>query len=1116
MTEPRLPIDPALLLAEGAWVRRLARRLVCDAALADDLAQEALLAAWRRPPRGVDSPLRLRAWLTRVVSHRAGRERRAAEERTARERSASRPDRAQATDEVVERAATQQRVVEAVLALDEPYRAVVLLRYFDGLSTSRIALRLGLSKDAVRKRLARGVARLRARLLVEGNDRGPGAGLGKLFALAGRRAGREILVAGVVMSSKSKLILAGAALALALLVPWSGLVPSTAMETRALSAPAPSTPGTAGDPMLDAPVPAGGSARAVPERTPTAPGAGRALRVVLEGTEEPLAGARVARVAWRERAELEEQLAERWRALGVANQAGRWLALAGEEALPPSPATADRPLRLPVASGEVGLTDTEGFLDLDAAGAERDADLWIEHARAVPVVVPGTWLAEPRADGELRVELPARGSLLVQVVDGATGERVRGAYARVEPDAESDALPAPVLDRLRWSGPSDATGLVAIDGLPAGRKAWVTLLGEFSSQAQLLRVLASPTGPVEAAVWRLGSLQGRWIHADGRPVADLETDYFGPWALVAPRRDVPRSDADGRFRIDDVVAGRGRLVPRNGRGGPVPVEVRAGQLVDVGDLVMPELGWIRGQVVVDGEGVTSPFAFELASGPERGHWWFTAADGRFEAQVAEGEYRLAVWTNDPFARRQVDARAVTCPTSDIVVDLGGRLASIEAELPPGFPDGREATVRLLADGDPRFRGPLPITRKALTGAGSLTVDLLPPGLYDVEVSFGDLGASRSPAVRLEAGQTARLGELSPGGGSLRGIVRDARGEPVAGATVRLVAGSLDPGARGPHLERTVRSEPDGTFGLVLVDARSWTVWAEHPELGTSEYVPLAIDSGGRHTLELVLRPACWVRGRVTRAGRPARDVAVSWAYGALPNLKIERGSAREAWPDPAGEYALGPFPPGPVEIRAEDLSRAVQLAHGEDVRIDFELEGNTRRVRFERDGSPLPWVETVHLACIDERSPERGLESRGRPCGGGWYELTVPRAMCVVQVRCGDLDENTFWTVVLDGGELGDEATLVLPERALEVRRGPSAGAFEAPDLLLLAVPGGRIEPSATLWYPLARVPLEDGASYLGIPAGAHLALVGHDAAGHELRREVRHAGEGVLRLQWP
>ena len=49
MTESHVPIET--LLRHSEWAQALARRLVSDDATADDVVQEAWLAALRRPPR---------------------------------------------------------------------------------------------------------------------------------------------------------------------------------------------------------------------------------------------------------------------------------------------------------------------------------------------------------------------------------------------------------------------------------------------------------------------------------------------------------------------------------------------------------------------------------------------------------------------------------------------------------------------------------------------------------------------------------------------------------------------------------------------------------------------------------------------------------------------------------------------------------------------------------------------------------------------------------------------------------------------------------------------------------------------------------------------------------
>ena len=55
-------------------------------------------------------------------------------------------------------------VVEAVARLDEPYRAAILLRYFEGLAPAAIAARTGTPLRTVHTRLYRALARLRTEL----------------------------------------------------------------------------------------------------------------------------------------------------------------------------------------------------------------------------------------------------------------------------------------------------------------------------------------------------------------------------------------------------------------------------------------------------------------------------------------------------------------------------------------------------------------------------------------------------------------------------------------------------------------------------------------------------------------------------------------------------------------------------------------------------------------------------------------------------------------------------------------------------------------------------------------------------------------------------------------
>ncbi len=153
--------DVEALLRESEWLREIARALARDEHSADDLVQETWVAALRAAPRATRNP---RGWLTTVVRRLATKSRRAQRAAHAREQDAARAEAQPATVDVVERATLHRAVVDAVLALDEPYRATVLLRWFEGLPPRAIAQRDGVPVNTVRARLQRGLALLRKRL----------------------------------------------------------------------------------------------------------------------------------------------------------------------------------------------------------------------------------------------------------------------------------------------------------------------------------------------------------------------------------------------------------------------------------------------------------------------------------------------------------------------------------------------------------------------------------------------------------------------------------------------------------------------------------------------------------------------------------------------------------------------------------------------------------------------------------------------------------------------------------------------------------------------------------------------------------------------------------------
>jgi RNA polymerase sigma-70 factor (ECF subfamily) len=161
---------PEQLLEHDAFVRSLARHLIGDAAGAEDLAQETWVAALEHPQR---HPGPLRAWLAAVLRNLAWKRRRTEERRAVRERAVTRPEPVPTGAEVLAREEQRRRLVEKVLALPEPSRSTMLLRYFRQLPPAAIANQLGEPVETVRTRIKRALERLRGDLDREnGGDRG--------------------------------------------------------------------------------------------------------------------------------------------------------------------------------------------------------------------------------------------------------------------------------------------------------------------------------------------------------------------------------------------------------------------------------------------------------------------------------------------------------------------------------------------------------------------------------------------------------------------------------------------------------------------------------------------------------------------------------------------------------------------------------------------------------------------------------------------------------------------------------------------------------------------------------------------------------------------------------
>ena len=140
----------------------LARRILGNAADAEDVAQEAMLRVWTNAPRW--QPLALyRTWLTRIVVNLClDRKRRAPW--VALEAAGEIVDTAPGAGEKAEYDERERLVVAAIGGLPDRQRTAIVLTYGDGMSNAQVAEILDTSVSAVETLLVRGKQNLRRAL----------------------------------------------------------------------------------------------------------------------------------------------------------------------------------------------------------------------------------------------------------------------------------------------------------------------------------------------------------------------------------------------------------------------------------------------------------------------------------------------------------------------------------------------------------------------------------------------------------------------------------------------------------------------------------------------------------------------------------------------------------------------------------------------------------------------------------------------------------------------------------------------------------------------------------------------------------------------------------------
>jgi RNA polymerase sigma-70 factor, ECF subfamily len=131
-----------LVLRHGPHVSRYLAVRLSDEAEARDVLQETLTAAWQALP-SLREPARIRPWLLGIAVHKAA------------DAARKRPPTSPLEADLPSHDDDDLAIREAVRALPEPFRQVLLLRYLLQLSEEEVAEALGIRVGTVKSRSAR-------------------------------------------------------------------------------------------------------------------------------------------------------------------------------------------------------------------------------------------------------------------------------------------------------------------------------------------------------------------------------------------------------------------------------------------------------------------------------------------------------------------------------------------------------------------------------------------------------------------------------------------------------------------------------------------------------------------------------------------------------------------------------------------------------------------------------------------------------------------------------------------------------------------------------------------------------------------------------------------------
>ncbi|WP_257453084.1 carboxypeptidase regulatory-like domain-containing protein [Archangium lipolyticum] len=558
------------------------------------------------------------------------------------------------------------------------------------------------------------------------------------------------------------------------------------------------------------------------------------------------------------------------------------------------------------------------------------------------------------------------GALEVEVV--ASEQPVPGASVRLYWRGARD----PSLDEVSWwlasTGLTDAKGRVRLASRPGSYLVAVHARSHAVLRRDVVRPLGEALTHLRLTLEAGQSLTGRTVARrtnEPLPLVELVLTAHGLELEDWRRADAPAeervyasSDERGNFRVDGLASGDYQVEARApGYAGTVLHHVK-----------VPAVGPLT--VALQGAGVIEGFVEDARGRPASGaevkvsgstpQVVTTGEGGGFSVEVEAGLHVLS-------ARRGDEAGSLDKP---VVVSAGKTARGVRLRLGPGAT--LEGRVVAKASGAPVAGAHVDVSplgntadsgRAVTDEAGHFSVSGLAPGSYDVVVNapgFAQL-IRRGPTVA--PGERFRLELQLTGSGAVEGHVRDAAGQPVAGALVV--------GGKEGNAPAETRTNAEGAYRIEGLSTGNQYFRARREEASLGTTRPVEVTEGGTARLDFTLEETGTVEGVVRAASGTLPSEPLSVKVFAMDQNGDGTPDMSQTGVDAAGNFRLT-LPAGSYRMHARLPQRPssapltpklVQVEAGKTVRAELlwkeytHNEYSVQGIVLEPDGMPSPGAQ---------------------------------------------------------------------------------------------------------------------------------------------------------------